>query len=324
MGVVFVKSAIVPKGKFVSENEPITTAYDHGTLYGDGVFEGIRIYNGGVFRLNDHIDRLCRSAAGIKIKMPFSNEDVEKYILETCRRNEKKDGYIRVVVTRGDGDLGLDPEKCKTPTFFIIADGITLYPQEFYDHGMPVIVAKTRRPSTEVLDPNIKMTQYINNVLCKIEANNAGVMDAIMLTPHDHVTECTGANIFFVKNGELYTPAPNIVLQGITRKTVMEIVDSLEIPVNQGYYSIDKFYDADEVFVTGTGAKICPVRTINDIEREKYFDFEKPGPVTRKIMEKFDTITKDPEYLTPIADAKESWEEPNKKTPISRIDLLGI
>ncbi|MFH0837248.1 MAG: aminotransferase class IV [Candidatus Aenigmatarchaeota archaeon] len=297
--VNFIKSYNFPNGEFVSQHIPCISPFDHGLLYGDGIFEGIRIYNGGIFRLPLHIERLYESAAGIELDIGLSKDYIEEKLLETSRRNGLTDGYIRLVVTRGIGDLGLDPKKCEIPTFFIIADTIQLYPQKYYENGIDVITAKRPRPPISVLNPGVKMTQYMNNIFCKLEANKAGVVDALMLTYGDNygnkfVTECTGANLFFVKKGELYTPASDIVLPGITRRTVMEIATEKEIAVVEGYYKIEDVRSADEVFVTGSGAKICPVRKIDDVV------LGTDRPMTREIMEQFDKIIKDPKYLTPI------------------------
>ena len=222
-------------GKYVPEEEATVSVFDHGVLYGDGVFEGIRIYNGRIFRCEEHIDRLFNAAKAIMLNIPLTKEEMTNVLLETCRKNDLKDGYIRLVVTRGKGDLGLNPKSCKVATVFCIAGDITLYPEEMYTKGMPIITSVQRRNKATIVDPQVKSLNYLNNILAKIEANRAGVPEALMLNHDGIVAECTGDNIFIVKDNVIYTPPIHVgILDGITRSTVIELARKI------GYTVVEK------------------------------------------------------------------------------------
>lgn len=276
-------------GELVPEEQATVSVFDHGLLYGDGVFEGIRAYGGRVFRLDRHIERLERSARAILLDIPLTHDEMCRATVETCRANELVDGYVRLVVTRGVGDLGLDPRKCSRPTVFIIAAGIQLYPEELYETGLTLITCSTRRNSANCLDPGVKSLNYLNNILARIECNHAGVAEGIMLTSEGMVSECTADNIFYVDGGVLNTPPTEAgILNGITRQTVLEIAGDLGIERRERMFPITDIYAAEEAFLSGTAAELVPVvdvdgRTIGD---------GKPGPVTRRLLEGFRLLTK--------------------------------
>jgi branched-chain amino acid aminotransferase len=276
-------------GKLVEKENAVISVFDHGLLYGDGVFEGIRSYEGLVFKLKEHIDRLFRSADAISLKMPMSKDEVSKAVVQTLKANKLNSAYIRLVVTRGPGDLGLDPRKCKTATVFIITDMIKLYPEEFYKNGLKIVTAKTRRNLTSALDPRIKSLNYLNNILAKVDAIAAGTEEAIMLSYDGHVAECTGDNIFIVRGGKLYTPPASVgALEGITRDAVMQLARDLKIPFEEKMMKLEDLYGSDEVFLTGTAAEIIPVTVIDD----KQIGNAKPGAVTARLLENFRKLTK--------------------------------
>jgi len=276
-------------GKFYDKEEAKISVFDHGLLYGDGVFEGIRSYNHRVFKLKEHIDRLYNSAKAIMLEIPMSKQEMEKAIIETLKVNNLSDAYIRVVVTRGAGDLGLDPRKCKSPSVIIITDKIVLYPQEYYENGLELITVSTRRNLPSAVNPAIKSLNYLNNIFAKIEAIKAGCEEAIMLNKDGYVAECTGDNIFIVKNKVLITPPIYIgALPGITRETVIEIAKKkLNLEVLEEVFTVYHIYTADECFLTGTAAEVIPVvkvdsRIIND---------GKPGEITKQIIKEFKLLT---------------------------------
>jgi len=278
-------------GKFVEKEDAKISVFDHGLLYGDGVFEGIRAYNGRVFRLKEHLDRLWDSAKAINLKIPIQQKDMEKAVIKTLLSNKLFDAYIRLVVTRGCGDLGLDPRKCvDSSSLIIIADTISLYPEEFYERGMDVITVSTRRIRQDSLSPNIKSLNYLNNILAKMEAIRSGAIEAIMLNSEGYVAECPGDNIFIVKNGALYTPATSEgALSGITRDAVMELAkNKLKIPVREERISIYDVYTANECFLTGTAAEIIPVVSVDSRE---IFD-GKPGKMTINLIKEFKNLTR--------------------------------
>jgi branched-chain amino acid aminotransferase len=278
-------------GKLVEKEEAKISVFDHGLLYGDGVFEGIRAYNGRVFRLKEHLDRLWDSAKAINLKIPIQQKDMEKAVIKTLLANKFFDAYVRVVVTRGCGDLGLDPRKCTAlPSLIVIADSISLYPEELYEKGMDVITVSTRRIRQDSLSPNIKSLNYLNNILAKIEAIRSGALEAIMLNSQGYVAECSGDNIFIVKNGVLYTPPGSEgVLVGITRDAVIELAkNKLKIPVKEECISIYNVYTANECFLTGTAAEIIPVVSADSRE---IFD-GKPGRITMKLIKEFKNLTR--------------------------------
>lgn len=275
-------------GKFVDEEEAKVSVFDHGLLYGDGVFEGIRAYNGRVFRLQEHIDRLYESAKSIMLDIGMSKEEMLEAVLETLRRNNLRDAYIRLVVTRGKGDLGLDPRKCPQPTVFIIAAQIQLYPEEMYENGLEVMTVPTRRNIVEGVNPRVKSLNYLNNVLAKIEANLAGVPEAIMLNNEGYVSECTGDNIFIVKNGEVITPPSHLgILEGVTRNVVLELAEKLGYPTAEKVFTRHDLYVADECFLTGTAAEIIPVVKVDG----RVIGTGKPGEITRNLIREFRKLT---------------------------------
>lgn len=272
-------------GKLVDQADARISVFDHGLLYGDGVFEGIRAYGSRVFKLKSHLDRLWSSADRIRLKPEYTQDQIAGAIRETLSANGLADGYIRLVLTRGVGTLGLHPFRCPKPGTIVIADKITLYPDELYQNGMKVIVAERRRVPSVCLDPAIKSLNYLNNILAKIEAIDAGVLEAIMLNTRDEVAECTGDNIFFVKNGELHTPPGSAgILHGITRRFVInELAPALNIPVHETTTNLDDLFQADEVFLTGTAAEIIGVSQIDD----RTIGGGKVGPVTQKLAKEF-------------------------------------
>ena len=276
-------------GKFVDEADAKVSVFDHGLLYGDGVFEGIRSYDGLIFKLREHIDRLFESAHTIMLKIPMSKDALIGVVKQSLRVNKLHDAYIRLVVTRGVGDLGLDPRKCERPTVFVIADKIQLYPKKLYDQGLALITVATQRNVPEALNPQIKSLNYLNNILAKIEAITAGYEEAIMLSPSGYVTECTGENIFFVKGKQLITPPPYIgVLRGITRQTVMTLGARQHLDVREELVTRHDLFNADEVFLTGTAAEIVPVVKIDG----RVIGAGRPGPVTKKLQQGFRQLTK--------------------------------
>lgn len=276
-------------GKLVPRNEATVSVYDHGLLYGDGVFEGIRIYNGRVFKLDEHLKRLYYSARAIMLEIPMKYEDLKQAVLLTVRVNRRRDGYIRLVVTRGVGDLGLAPWKCPKPFVFIIVDDIGLYPEEFYKKGLEIITVPTRRHIPEGLNPNIKSLNYLNNILAKIEARHAGVMEAVMLNTDGFVAECTGDNIFIVQNKTLISPpASSGSLNGITRATVFELAHKLRLVAKESILTRFDLFNADECFLTGTAAEVVPVVKID----QRVIGNGKPGPITLKLIQAYRALTR--------------------------------
>lgn len=276
-------------GKYCDERDARISVFDHGLLYGDGIFEGIRAYNGRVFKLKEHIDRLFCSAKAILLRLPMAHQEIMAAVVETCRRNKVRDGYIRLVVTRGVGTLGLNPSSCKNPSVIIIAGKLQLYPEEFYQRGMDIITVPTTRNLHSALNPAIKSLNYLNNILAKIEANNAGCEEAIMLNAEGFVAECTGDNIFIVKEGHLLTPPLSAgALYGITRRTVMELAAQSGLAVSEPDLTRYDLFNADECFLTGTAAEIMPVVKIDG----RTIGAGKPGPVTRNLVAKYHTLTK--------------------------------
>ncbi|MCM8779327.1 MAG: branched-chain-amino-acid transaminase [Candidatus Omnitrophica bacterium] len=276
-------------GKLVNKEEAKISIFDHGLLYGDGVFEGIRSYNGLVFKLKEHIDRLYESAHTLMLTIPLRKEEMIQAVIETLKANRLHNAYIRVVVTRGEGDLGLDPRKCKKPNIFIIADKIVLYPERYYREGLTIITVPTQRNIPEALNPQIKSLNYLNNILAKIEAINCGVEEAIMLNSFGYVAECTGDNIFMVKNNVLITPPPYVgILKGITRTTVIELAEKEGIEVKETIITRHDLYNADECFLTGTAAEIIPVVKIDS----RVIGEGKPGKITLRLMREFKKLTK--------------------------------
>ncbi len=275
-------------GKYVTEEEAKVSVFDHGLLYGDGVFEGIRLYGGKIFRLDQHLDRLFASARAIVLQIPMTKEQLVEACCETCRQNKLRDGYIRLVVTRGVGYLGLNPFKCKNPTVFIIASTIELYPEETYRKGLNLITAATVRTSPAAVSPQIKSLNYLNNILAKIEAVNAGAIEAVMLNSEGHVAECTGDNVFIVRTGRLETPPISAgALPGITRRVVFELAAKLGTTATESNLTRYDLFSAQECFLTGTAAEIVPVATIDG----RPVGVGEPGAVTLKLMDAFRKLT---------------------------------
>ncbi|MFN4180974.1 MAG: branched-chain-amino-acid transaminase [Armatimonadota bacterium] len=275
-------------GELVPKSQAKVSVFDHGFLYGDGVFEGIRSYNGRVFMLDEHLDRLYESAKSIWLTIPLTKEQMKEAILQTLRANNLRDAYIRVVVSRGEGDLGLDPRKCPKPNVVIITDRIELFPSEVYEHGIEMVTVSVRRNSPQALNPNIKSLNYLNNILAKIEAINAGKPEGLMLTLDGYVAEGTGDNIFIVKGGKLFTPPAYMgILKGITRQVVMKLAQEMGIPVKEEVLTLHDVYTADECFVTGTAAEIVPVVKLDD----RVIGEGVPGPITKALMQKFRAYT---------------------------------
>ncbi|HPZ44124.1 MAG TPA: branched-chain-amino-acid transaminase [Bacillota bacterium] len=276
-------------GEYVPKERAVVSVFDHGLLYGDGVFEGIRAYHGRVFKLKEHLDRLYDSARTVAMEIPLTKDEMQEVVLETLRRNNLRDAYIRLVVTRGVGDLGLDPRKCPKPFVFCITASIVLYPDELYEKGLSVITVSTRRNIPTACVPRVKSLNYLNNIYAKIEANLAGVPEAIMLNNEGYVAEATGDNIFIVKKGVLITPPPYVgILEGVTRNTVLDIAREKGIPAEEKVFTLFDVYNADEVFLTGTAAEIIPVI---QVDGRKIAD-GKPGKMTRELTLAFRELTK--------------------------------
>ena len=246
-------------GKFVEKQDAKISVFDHGLLYGDGAFEGIRAYNSVVFKLKEHVDRLYETIHTLMIEAPLTKKQMMEVIVDTLKKNKLKDAYIRVLITRGEGDLGLDPKKCKgSAGIIIITDKITLYPKELYENGMEIITVPTIRNNPEALNPQLKSLNYLNNILAKIEASNSGYSEAIMLDHQGYVAECTGDNIFIYKNGVLSTPSQG-GLKGITRDVVLKYAQKTKIKTNECQITRHEVYTSEECFLTGTAAEIIPV-----------------------------------------------------------------
>jgi branched-chain amino acid aminotransferase len=276
-------------GKIVDEADAKISVFDHGLLYGDGVFEGIRAYHGKVFLLDEHVDRLFDSAKAIALDIQMSKAEMADAVVQTCRANNMESGYIRLVVTRGVGTLGLNPYVCKKPEVIIIAAGIQLYPPELYKTGMAVVTVGTVRNHPEAVNPRIKSLNYLNNVMAKIEAINAGVLECIMLNPQGLVAEASGDNIFIIKNGVLKTPPVWCgALDGITRRAVMNIAEAASLPVREEPMQRYDLFTADEMFLTGTAAEIIAV---TNVDRRTIGD-GKPGPITLDLLERFHSFTR--------------------------------
>lgn len=276
-------------GKYYDEKNAKVSVFDHGLLYGDGIFEGIRAYHGRVFKLKEHIDRLYYSAKAILLTIPIGPEEMIRAVVDTCRKNRIRDGYIRLVVTRGVGTLGLNPNKCKRPSVIVIADKIQLYPEEYYERGLEIITVPTVRNLHSALNPAIKSLNYLNNILAKIEANNGGCEEAIMLNAEGFVSECTGDNIFIVKGNDLLTPPLSAgALYGITRGVVMDLARESGMNVAEPNLTRYDLFNADECFLTGTGAEIVPVVKIDG----RTIGSGKPGLTTQSLVEKYHALTK--------------------------------
>lgn len=276
-------------GKLFDKDDAKISVYDHGLLYGDGVFEGMRSYSGKVFRMDEHLDRLWKSAQAICLEVPLSKEALAKAVNDTLAVNEIKDGYVRLMVTRGAGALGLDPNRTSHPQIIIITDHIALYPREMYENGLEIITASTIRNHPQALSPRIKSLNYLNNILAKIEGLQAGCQEALMMNHKGEVAECTGDNIFVVRRGMLLTPPLDAgILEGITRDAILELAVVAEIPTEERTLTRHDVYTADEVFLTGSAAEVIPVVKIDS---RKIGD-GKPGPITRELTKRFHELTR--------------------------------
>jgi len=276
-------------GKLYEKQEAKISVFDHGLLYGDGVFEGIRAYNGRVFRMDAHIERLYNSAKALMLDIPVSRDGMKKIITDTMAANDLRDAYIRLVVTRGAGDLGLGPDKCNQPTIVCITDTIALYPKELYEKGLAVITVATRRMNNDMLPPQVKSLNYLNSIVAKIEAMSAGVLEAIMLNSEGMVAECTADNIFVVRKGRLVTPdITSGALEGVTRGAVMELARAEGIETAESRVSRYDVFTADECFLTGTAAEIIAVVTVD----RRTIGNGKPGPITKRLLEKFHELVR--------------------------------
>ncbi len=277
-------------GKFVPQEDAKVSVFDHGLLYGDGVFEGLRSYRGKVFRLREHIVRLYESARAIWLEIPMSQEAMCDAVHEAVRVNKIDDGYVRLVVTRGAGTLGLDPNRCSNPQVIIIADAISLYPQELYEKGLEIVTVSVQRTSSAALSPRIKSLNYLNNILAKIEGLQAGCIEALMLNHKGEAAECTGDNIFLVRRGVLYTPPLDAgILGGITREAVIEIAKDAGTEVREVALTKHDVYVADECFLTGTAAEVVPVVKVDS----RTIGTGKPGPMTRDLEKRFKKLTQE-------------------------------
>jgi len=276
-------------GTFFDKHDAKISVYDHGLLYGDGVFEGIRIYAGKVFKHAEHIDRLFDSAKSIALKIPLTPGEVIAAVEATVAENKKVDGYIRLIVTRGPGTLGLDPRKCE-PQIIVIVDDISLYPKELYENGLEIITASTIRNHPNAVNPRVKSLNYLNNIMAKIEAIRAGCLEAIMLNHNGEVAECTGDNLFIVKKGVLKTPPIDAgILEGITRNFVIGLAKQLDIPFQEASLTRHDVYIADEMFLTGTAAEVISVTKVDD----RIIGTGKQGPITRQLRERFQKLVRD-------------------------------
>jgi branched-chain amino acid aminotransferase len=271
-------------GNFVDTADAKVSVFDHGLLYGDGVFEGIRLYGGNIFRLEEHLERLEYSAKAIMLQLPLTRAQLSEATCETCRQNGLTDAYIRLVVTRGVGDLGLAPWLCPKPSLFIIASKISLYPKEYYDNGLSIVTVPTRRINPAALPPTIKSLNYMNNILGKIEARQFGALEAIMLNDQGYVAECTADNVFIVHKGEIITPAASQgALKGITRSSIFDLAKEMNLPIRESDMTRYDIWVADECFLTGSGAEVIPVVKLDGRE----IGTGKPGSITQQVLTAF-------------------------------------
>ena len=276
-------------GKFFDRENAKISVFDHGFLYGDGVFEGMRSYNGNVFRLRAHMIRLWNSAKSLMIEIPMTLESMEAAVNETLKINNIKDGYIRLIVTRGIGTLGLDAHLCNDPQVVIIADHLALYPKEFYEKGLDIVTASTIRTNPAMVGPQIKSLNYLNNILAKIEGHQAGCVEVLMLNSKGEVAECSGDNIFIISKGKLHTPPPEAgILEGITRQTVLEIAADMGMTIKEAPMTRHDIYSAEECFLTGSAAELIPVIKLDG----RLIGDGKPGTITKKLLTLFQEETK--------------------------------
>ena len=282
-------SKVYISGKLVDKEQATVSVFDHGFLYGDGVFEGIRVYGGKVFLLVEHIDRLFESALAIRLEIPLSKKELIDATNSTVAANGIGDGYVRLVVSRGSGTLGLDPRRCSNPQIVIIADTITLYPPEVYEQGLRLITASTIRNHPQALSARIKSLNYLNNIMAKVEGTDAGCVEALMMNHKGEVAECTGDNIFIVAKGVLKTPPADAgILEGITRNAVIGLAQAAGIPVAETTLLRHDIYVADECFLTGTAAEVVPVSSLDG----RLIGSGQPGPITRNLLERFRKLTR--------------------------------
>jgi branched-chain amino acid aminotransferase len=285
-------------GEFVRKEEAKVSVYDHGYLYGDGVFEGIRVYSGNVFRLKEHLVRLYESAKSILLEIPYTLEELTKAVVETIQRNELSDGYIRLIVSRGEGNLGLDPSTCSRPNVVIIAEKLALFPVHYYETGIPIITVATRRNRPDILSPQVKSLNYLNNILVKIEAKLAGVQEALMLNEQGYVAEGSGDNVFIMKGNKLITPPSSAgALEGITRNAIMELGEKLGYDVREELFTRHDIYVADEVFLTGTAAEVIAVTQVDG----RTIGNGKPGVHTNHLLKEFRNLV--------VRDGEKIYEE---------------
>ena len=276
-------------GKFFDKENAKISVFDHGLLFGDGVFEGMRSYDGKVFRLREHMIRLWNCAKALMIEIPMTIESMEAAVYETLKVNNIKDGYIRLIVTRGIGTLGLDTHLCKDPQVIIIADHLALYPKEFYEKGLDIVTASTVRTNPSMVSPQIKSLNYLNNILAKIEGHQSGCVEALMLNTKGEVAECTGDNIFIITKGKLHTPPPEAgILEGITRQTVLDIAADMGIPIKEAPMTRHDIFVADECFLTGSAAELIPVVKLDG----RIIGDGKPGVITNRLLDRFHEETK--------------------------------
>ena len=281
--IIFMNDRLVP------EEEARVSVFDHGLLYGDGVFEGLRSYSGRVFRLDAHLDRLWDSARAISLEIPLTKDVVAKAVNDTLAANKLVDGYVRLLVTRGAGSLGLDPNRTKNPQVIVIADTISLYPQEFYDKGLRIVTAATQRVHSAALSPRIKSLNYLNNIMAKLEGLQAGCVEALMLNHKGEVAECTGDNVFVVRSGRLLTPPPDAgILEGITRGAVMELAHAAGVDCREATLTRYDLYTSDECFLTGTAAEVIPVVEIDG----RKIGAGMPGPITSRLTTEFHRLVR--------------------------------
>ena len=282
-------------GKFVDKEDAKISVFDHGLLYGDGVFEGIRLYSGCVFKLDEHLERLEFSAKAILLDLPMSREEMAEAVCECCRQNELQDGYVRLVVTRGPGHLGLSPDGCGPAGVIIIADNIQLYPEELYETGLKIITVPTRRINAAALPPAVKSLNYLNNILAKIEAKKVGFQEALMLNDKGEVAECTGDNVFVYSKGVLYTPPLDSgSLRGITRGTVMDIAEELNVELREQALTRYDLWTADECFLTGTAAEVIPCVEVD----HRAVGSGQPGEISKRFISRFrEKVTKDGQMI---------------------------
>jgi branched-chain amino acid aminotransferase len=281
--IIFMNDRLVP------EEQAVVSVFDHGLLYGDGVFEGLRSYSGKVFRIDAHLDRLYDSARAICLTIPLAKEAVAKAVNDTLAANGLADGYVRLVVTRGAGSLGLDPNKTKHPQVIVIADTISLYPQEFYEQGLRIVTAATQRTHSAALSPRIKSLNYLNNIMAKLEGLQAGCVEALMLNHKGEVAECTGDNVFIVRGGRLLTPPPDAgILEGITRNAVLDLARAAGIDCREATLVRHDLYTADECFLTGTADEVIPVVEIDG----RRIGSGVPGPVTKRLTDEFHALVR--------------------------------